>query len=267
MKRRRAFTLIELLVVVAIIAVLMAILLPSLASARELAKRAKCGASLRGIAMANNTYASEWSGWYIPETVAPESNPSSKIYWYNSPEMRSAMGIPESNASSMGVWPANLLCPNALLAIQITNAHSASNLPYSYGYNIYSMTAARGFARYTDSPANSWGNMWYRGIKNTSITRPSECFQFGDGLDFNLTTGGGSYYYIVNGWQEIRQSTQNALTAYRHNRGANFSFFDGHAEWLSYDKVMTNNPPGGLVSTITWPTQLANTRRWECCQE
>jgi prepilin-type N-terminal cleavage/methylation domain-containing protein len=57
--RRKAFTLIELLVVVAIIALLISILLPSLARARELSKRAVCAANLKGIGTACATYAND----------------------------------------------------------------------------------------------------------------------------------------------------------------------------------------------------------------
>lgn len=59
MKRRKGFTLIELLVVVAIIALLISILLPSLSRARELAKRAVCAANLRGIGQSMHIYAND----------------------------------------------------------------------------------------------------------------------------------------------------------------------------------------------------------------
>ena len=57
--KKTGFTLIELLVVVAIIALLIAILLPSLAKAREAAKRTVCGQNVKGILSACNVYARE----------------------------------------------------------------------------------------------------------------------------------------------------------------------------------------------------------------
>lgn len=56
---RRGFTLIELLVSVAIIGILMAILLPALARAREAARRSSCANNLHQLTIAMKMYASE----------------------------------------------------------------------------------------------------------------------------------------------------------------------------------------------------------------
>jgi len=72
MKRNRGFTLIELLVVVAIIALLIAILLPSLNKARDQAKKTQCAANLKGHGATLNIYAAQYKD-QLP--VGPNPNP------------------------------------------------------------------------------------------------------------------------------------------------------------------------------------------------
>ena len=61
-KRRSGFTLIELLVVVAVIAILLAVLLPALRKARMLTKRIACQSNLKQIAVAWNMYLDDNNG-------------------------------------------------------------------------------------------------------------------------------------------------------------------------------------------------------------
>lgn len=61
----RAFTLIELLVVVAIIAMLIAILLPSLGKAKEQAKRVACGSNLHQMHVAHVAYSISHRGKWV----------------------------------------------------------------------------------------------------------------------------------------------------------------------------------------------------------
>jgi prepilin-type N-terminal cleavage/methylation domain-containing protein len=77
LKARRGFTLIELLVVIAIIAVLAALLLPALASARERGRRAACLSNLRQIGVAIHAYTADFDGDIPYGPVAPAyTNPS-----------------------------------------------------------------------------------------------------------------------------------------------------------------------------------------------
>lgn len=81
-KAGRGMTLIELLVVIGIIAILIGLLLPALAAAREEADRVACSANIRGIAQSMLAYAAgsndqfpatpgEYGGMYINSALPP----------------------------------------------------------------------------------------------------------------------------------------------------------------------------------------------------
>jgi len=86
----KAFTLIELLVVVSIIALLIAILLPALSKARQLAVETQCGVDQRALGTVSVAWASDHNGSLPDLDYLPNSNqhpPSGygfnarQIYW------------------------------------------------------------------------------------------------------------------------------------------------------------------------------------------
>ena len=89
MNKAKGFTLIELLVVVAIIALLVAILIPAVQRAREEANRAVCATNLKGIDTASYLYANSNHdkypfGWIHTEDTDGAGNPNGEWTPYDS---------------------------------------------------------------------------------------------------------------------------------------------------------------------------------------
>jgi len=137
------FTLIELLVVITIIALMVAILLPSLSNAREAAKRAVCLTKMRQIYYTIEYYRDDYKLWYPPNTL------TDSLYWPNPPQYRFGTLIrPYLNAPSVAFGSTSsrdknpLMCPANPWTRGMTLAQARVT---GYDYGNYWISARFGF--------------------------------------------------------------------------------------------------------------------------
>jgi prepilin-type N-terminal cleavage/methylation domain-containing protein len=176
---RHAFTLIEVLASVAIIAMLVSVMLPSLAGARAQARSTICLSNQRQLVLAWSLYAGAWQDRAMP--LANESDPAGPRYWWGAvrpgpgPRIDHVAGFiaPHLDASlgARSVFE----CPAQIWGTYRPQPASVSpGEPTStYGYNGYYLTP----------PATPGWNLQIgrqRWKRVSDVERPGELFVFAD---------------------------------------------------------------------------------------
>ena len=169
--KNKAFTLIELLVVLAILALLIAVVLPSLAQAKQRGQKVVCLSQLRQCGIAANVYVQSNNDHYPlarQKIVAPDYSEITMICW-------DFKTILESDGSTMRerIEPGLLWGSDDPVEIQQCPGYkgnsNAGNDPYTgYNYN-------------TSYIGHGSGESVKRSAKATEVGSPSGTALFGDG--------------------------------------------------------------------------------------
>jgi prepilin-type N-terminal cleavage/methylation domain-containing protein/prepilin-type processing-associated H-X9-DG protein len=257
--RARGFTLIELLVVIAIIAILAALLLPALATAKERGKRTQCMSNLKQINLSLQMYAGENKN-YLPNLPSDDGG-----YW--------AWDIPGYAAQDMlgnGCTWQIFFCPDILNRFSQSNefqlfwqweggptlaagaaaiSQYAFTLPGSAGYVPESPLDGC----FTNVNTNFGVNppSWKLDVLPVSFGALSGRVLVADPV-IAITSSSPTNWTDIEGSFPIHHTT--AHMAGSQPAGGNLSFLDGHAEWRNFQYMIkrtseesgqTQNSPNG----------------------
>lgn len=233
------FSLIELLVVISIIATLLAILVPGLGKARNMARRTVCAGNLKQIDLAMHSYLSIYDDTF-PAAKDP-LDPSKPYIWLWMGRGFRRFLMPHLGGNIDVNNPSVLFCPS-----DKTDPGKWESTSYSYSMAFYHSPEQIDSLLYSANHAEQWdGNSAPPPIpqRNLSVKRLSGKIISGEWLSNHQRTGN----VIDDGWW--------CLVGRR-----NFLFVDGHVQFLKAEEIRTacdGNPNPNVtihgIRGIDWP--------------
>ncbi len=261
---KRAFTLLELLIAIAILAILVAILLPALVAARREGRAAACGARLRELGHALHMYANDYEGRCLPlaywsfEVIG--TGPA--IYWWGSNETGAidhekgfAWPYLQSPLSAGSVFE----CPEQPWGSYRPQG-AAQSVTSTYGYNGYYLSP-----RHTPGWGFSIGHRPWLSL--SQVKDAARAFAFADtaidlggSLPFNNALLDPPMLFLAGGWSP----NANPTTSFRHRGRTQSVHVDGHVERYAAEPGCLKSPHFmiGSVRSDNAPHYVPDWREW-----
>jgi len=248
------FTLVEMLVVIAVIAILAALLLPSLTRARERANAITCLNNTRQLVMAVFLYVDDHEGALPYNMVLYGNSLRSSLNWANNVMTRDLSSdntnLDTLTQASLGSYvsrnTAIFHCPADQSMSTVQLAAGWDHRIRSYSMN--GMLGNPGSAYITGGNINNPGYSQY--LKLAQIPHPGEIFVFldeqGDSIKDGsfLNSADGNFDTLIDDEDNgsFAQLAWQDLPGSYHNRNSAISFADGHAEFHRWQNPETVQP-------------------------